>query len=246
MLEAVERRLGIPTPRLEAAGEIDGWGYLLMERLPGRGAGDVWREVASAERERLLAALGEATERIHRLEVPALAAIGPAWDSFLPSRRTGWRAAQRTQGLPERWIEEGGAFLDAIGDALASEPLVAVDADVTWEHLLLVRDGAGWRPSGRIDFADAMLAPVEYELVGPCSHWFPADRRLQGAFLDGYGLPAASRTAATARRFLAAAMVHRFLDLPRAVRGQGRADTPSFGDLPTILYPALDGAGSAA
>ena len=77
VLEAIEGRLPVPTPRLEHAGEFDGWGYLLMERLRGQPLTSAWPR-ASAQRRRLAAQLGEALAALHAISAPELDALGPA------------------------------------------------------------------------------------------------------------------------------------------------------------------------
>src|SRR6266511_2819299 len=42
VLQAIHRRLPIPTPGVEHAGELEGWGYLLMERLHGQPLTTAW------------------------------------------------------------------------------------------------------------------------------------------------------------------------------------------------------------
>lgn len=218
LLGAVEGRLAIPTPPLEAAGRLAQWGYVVMGRLRGRAAVEVWPSLASAERASIARELGRALAGLHALRVPALDALGPAWTDELQARLPGWAQRQREQGAGELWIERAREVLERQSAWLRAQTSVPVHADVTDDHVLLVQHDGSWQPSGFIDFADALLAPPEHDLLGPCTHWFPDDAASQGAFLDGYGLPAARRGADLAERFLALALLHRFVRLPHMAR----------------------------
>jgi hygromycin-B 7''-O-kinase len=53
VLAAVRGRLPVPTPRVHAVGEHDGWGYVLMSRLPGVPLDTVWDRLCGGDRDRL-------------------------------------------------------------------------------------------------------------------------------------------------------------------------------------------------
>ena len=44
-LAAVEGRLPVPTPRVHAGGELNGWRYVLMTRLDGQLLSDAWPQI---------------------------------------------------------------------------------------------------------------------------------------------------------------------------------------------------------
>src|SRR5438128_9215954 len=51
--------LAVATPRVEAAGELEGWPYLVESRLVGQPLDRVWSGLDAAEQSRLAAELGE-------------------------------------------------------------------------------------------------------------------------------------------------------------------------------------------
>nr|MBA3488336.1 phosphotransferase [Longispora sp. (in: high G+C Gram-positive bacteria)] len=84
-LRTVEGRLSIHTPRIEAVGEVDGWGYLLMDRVPGVSLAEAWPHVPSAARRGLVEQLGIALAELHALAPPILP---PAhWETFIAQQR---------------------------------------------------------------------------------------------------------------------------------------------------------------
>jgi hygromycin-B 7''-O-kinase len=220
MLEAVEGRLGIETPRLDAAGEIDGWGYVVMSRIEGRSAEDVWERVPEPDRRLAFEDLGRALARLHALVVPDLAAI-ERWPDVVATQRAAWAATQRERGLSEAWVAEGEAFLSRAVAEVAGLPTVPVHADLTWEHVLFRERDGRWRATGLLDFADAMQAPRELELVMPSSHWIPGRRDLVRAWFLAYGLPESALSDALSDRLLAFALLHRFLRVPEELARSG-------------------------
>ena len=59
VLTAVRDRLPTPVPQVHAAGDHDGWGYVLMSRLPGVPLDTVWDQLPAGDRDRLAGQLGE-------------------------------------------------------------------------------------------------------------------------------------------------------------------------------------------
>ena len=75
VLRAIEGRLPIPTPAVRAVGEWGDWGYLLMDRLPGRSLKEVWPALPSRVRLRLAEELGAALAALHEARGPRLEGV---------------------------------------------------------------------------------------------------------------------------------------------------------------------------
>ena len=85
-VERLCRRLGVNVPGLArfAAGEHDGWGYVLMSRLPGVALDTVWDRVSVRDRDVLASQLGETVAVLHRLPPPEIPGWRPAdWPAFV-------------------------------------------------------------------------------------------------------------------------------------------------------------------
>jgi hygromycin-B 7''-O-kinase len=88
VLAAVQGKLPTPTPQVHAAGEHDGWGYVLMGRMPGVPLDTVWDELSSGDRHRLAGQLGETIAALHQLPPPAIEDWWPAdWPAFVAGQR---------------------------------------------------------------------------------------------------------------------------------------------------------------
>ncbi|MBN1246222.1 MAG: aminoglycoside phosphotransferase family protein [Anaerolineae bacterium] len=210
-------------PRLIAHGVLASqtrWPYVVLSFVPGEPIREVRDEISDGNLMQIAADLG------HR--VRALHAIPPAMVTSLDATIDGWRryvaqqvprtikALRRESDLPNRLLAQIPAFVD---DVLAPSPrggatslqreLVLVSGDITADHvLLIVKDGA-WCISGLIDFADARVAPPDYEWVPLWFSAFDRDAAAFDAFLRAYD-PALCLDAAFYRRALAFTFLHEF------------------------------------
>ena len=57
-LEFLKGKLGVATPEVRARGELEGWSYLVMGRIPGQPLSMVWDRVEEGERQHLCHEIG--------------------------------------------------------------------------------------------------------------------------------------------------------------------------------------------
>src|SRR5438067_4981626 len=69
-LEFAQGKLSIKTPDLMHTGEIDGWSYLVMTRLPGQASREVWASVGQRNRLEIVSRLGLAISELHKYAAP--------------------------------------------------------------------------------------------------------------------------------------------------------------------------------
>jgi hygromycin-B 7''-O-kinase len=205
-LDAVAGRIGVPTPGVDACGELDGWHYLLMQQLRGEPLVDAWPRIPLADRTQMMHELGVALARLHALPTAELAGIGPAWIPFLAGQRANCVERQRGSGLAATWLEQ-------IPEFLGSTPLspgprhVLLHTEVMREHLIVEPGPGGWELSGLVDFEPAMVGEAEYELASIGVFVTAGEPGLLGHLLAGYGR---ALDAALQRRALAYALLHRY------------------------------------
>ncbi|MFF8598214.1 phosphotransferase family protein [Streptomyces sp. NPDC015232] len=215
VLEHVEGRLPVPTPRVHDAGEYEnGWRYVLMSRLPGANLARVWERVPPAHRERLVDAVGEALAELHGLDTGALGEVlGPGdWGAFVDRQRAGAVARQRTRGLPEEWLARIGGFLDSVPLPRAPRPSL-LHTEVMRQHLLV--DPEDWRLTGLFDFEPAMIGDRAYDFVGVGVFVTGGDPALLGRLLRAYGEDFEPDV------LLAYTLLHVYSDLPWYLRELG-------------------------
>lgn len=211
VLERVHGKTGIPTPGVVAAGELEGWRYVVMERLHGRCLLDVWDEIAPEERRALCAELGRAVARLHEVPADGLPLPLPDWDAFLRRQVETCVERQRAHGVPEAWLARIPDFLASV--PLPPGPRVLMHTEIMRVHLLARRDETGWALSGLFDFEPAMRGAPEYELASVGLFVAGGDGPALRAFFLAYGYREADLTHDLQRRILAYALLHRYSNL---------------------------------
>ena len=213
VLAAVSGHLPIATPRVHAAGQHEGWGYVLMSRLPGAPLDTIWNQVSAPDRDRLAGQLGETIAALHQLPPPAINSWEPAgWPTFVADRRARCVSEQRALGLPAAWAGQIPAFLDAV--TLPPGPPALLHTEVMRQHLLASeRPAGGWQLSGLIDFEPAMRGEREYEFVSVGVFTAEGDARFLTRTLTSYGYHPDQLGPQLRRRLLAWGILHRYSNL---------------------------------
>jgi hygromycin-B 7''-O-kinase len=213
VLAAVQGELPTPTPRVHAAGEQDGWGYILMSRLPGVPLEGVWDRLPAGDRVRLARDLGETIAALHEVPPPEIACWWPEdWPAFMARQRAVVVGEQLGLGLPPAWADQIPCFLDEVG--LPVRTPVLLHTEIMREHLLVSQDaGAAWRLSGLIDFEPAMRGDREYEWAAVGVFVAEGDGAFLGGTLTAYGYSRDQLDGTLRRRLLAWLLLHRYSNL---------------------------------
>lgn len=169
------------------------WPYLIFEYLDGIRIGQVWGELDESEKMRLAGKLGIWVRALHRLRLPdeILRYAGrDDFGRFIAVQREGCAARQAAWGsLPAHLVAQIDEFLPSQA-ALVESSLASclIHGDLTADHLIGHLEGGRWRTLGLIDFGDARLGNLYYELVALHLDLFQGDRQCLAAFLRSYGL----------------------------------------------------------
>ena len=240
VLRRVEGALDVPTPRVVASGELDGWSYLVMTQLHGRLASDAWPTLSPEGRRAVCEQVGAATARLHALPVDGRELPPAPWPRFLDAQRQQCVEHQRAKGLDEHWLAQIPAFLASV--QLPAEGGSLLHTEIMREHVLL--GGTDGSPDGLhapvltgiFDFEPAMVGHPEYDFASVGVFLTGGDPRLFGAFLHGYGRPPASLRGLP-ERVMAYALLHRYSNVrwyletvpPRTARTFGALAQEWFG-----------------
>jgi hygromycin-B 7''-O-kinase len=238
-LAQLRGRLRIPIPEIVAEGERDGWPYLVITRLSGVLGADAWPSLPEADKEHVLADIGEAIAQVQGVPAGPLARIEPGWDMFMRGQIAGCRARHERFGLPQKFLDGLDELLRDAADLIALDgPPVILTGEYIPENFLLSRDASGWRLSGLIDFGDVMTGRGEYDLLGPSV--LMADgvpRRLQSLFA-GFGYSASDVTPDLKRRLMTLMLLHRFGNPTRQISIEGwQAKAANLGELQNLIWP---------
>lgn len=227
MLERLHGRLAVLTPRLLAAGEKEGWPYIVMTQLAGEPMTRSWANMSEGGRLALLRELGALAAQVHALPVGDIAALAPRWDAFVTRQRERCVQRQQRTGLPAHLLEEVPAF---IAGPLPEGPPVLLTGEYTPFNLFTV----GHRLAAMFDFGDGLVGPREYDWLGPQCFLVAGDAARGAAFMEGYG----ARVDAEMRlRLMRLLLLHRYSNLPGQVKAADWQSARSFEELAARLWP---------
>jgi hygromycin-B 7''-O-kinase len=210
----------VEVPEVLEAGGAQGWRWLVMRRLPGVCAADVWDDLDAPTRVGVAASLGDWMRRFH--SDPGVQSVGlpGEWGDWA---RVGDRlrrevvARHERRGAPGPWLARVEPFME--GWRGAGEPLL-VHADLHPGNLMLTERGGRWALSGVLDFADALRAPPAYDLGAPLVYMAGGDAELTRALVEAALGPDHGHTTRSLWRWI---LTHRFSNLGAYVRGAGEA-----------------------
>lgn len=188
-LEFAYRKLGIETPAILHAGEIEGWSYLVMTQLAGFPAREAWSEIELHERIDIVSSLGVALKSLHNHAAPlSQPALNRDWHRFIERQAQTCVERQRACGANPEWLESLPAYIAARLVLLPAEyEPVLLHGDVHLGNLLLAQGNGRWKITGLFDFGDSFCGFQEYEFVAPGVLMVQGNRELQRAFLLAYG-----------------------------------------------------------
>jgi len=209
--EHVYGKLGIATPAIVAYGELEGWPYLVMERLTGRYLNEIWDEIAADNQTAIAAELGALTARLHVLPTHGLDGLDADWPTFVDNCLRGCVQRHRDHGMAEAWLQQLPTYL-AQAQPLYPESfrLAIVSGDIHHYHLLAADVQGRWRLTGLFDFDDARLGFHEYDLAASGLFLMHGRPLLLRTFLQAYGYSDTDLDEALSRRLLAYTLLHRY------------------------------------
>ncbi len=226
-LRALQGRLSVPTPKLVATGEREGWPYLVMSQLGGDSLLHVWPTLTLAQQCTLLRDLGALAAEVHALPVQALRAHAPAWPDFLQQQHQRCLARQQRTQLPAHLHQQLDVFLQG---AVPSGPDVILTGEYTPMNLLAL----GPKLVGMYDFGDGLVGPREYDWLGPLTFLASGSAPRCQAFFDGYG---ASPDAEQRLSLLRLLLLHRYSNLGAQIACLGWQQARSFEALALLIWP---------
>jgi hygromycin-B 7''-O-kinase len=238
-LAQLRGQLRIAIPEIVVEGERDGWPYLVITRLPGILGGQAWPSLPEADKERVLAEIGETIAEVQRAPIGALARIEPDWGAFMRGQIAGCHARHARLGLPQKFLRGLDQLLhDAAVLIPLDRPPVILTGEYIPENFLLSRDDDGWRLAGLIDFGDVMTGRAEYDLLGPSAFMTAGMPRRVRSLFWGFGYSAADITPDLKRRLMALMLLHRASDPVRSICIEGwQQKAADLHELQDVLWP---------
>jgi len=188
-LEFAHGKLGIETPVILCAGELEGWSYLVLTRLSGIPAREAWLDIELHERIEIVSGLGVALKCLHRHAAPlSKPALNHDWHKFIERQARTSVERQRACGANPEWLESLPIYIAArLGLLPAEYEPALLHGDVHAGNLLLAQENGHWKITGLFDFGDSFCGVHEYDFVAPGVLMAQGSRELQRAMLLAYG-----------------------------------------------------------
>jgi hygromycin-B 7''-O-kinase len=185
-LEFAQGKTSLPIPQIAAEGEIEGFYYLVTDRLPGRlMLRPEWLTLEGSAQIGLITQLAYGLKDLHSHDA---AEIHFDWREFVEIQVESVVERQRTAGGNPEWLESLPKYLDTYLPLLPERPpSVFMHGDVHFGNLQVTEDRVRPVISGLYDFADSLKGFHEYEFVAIGVLMIQGQGELQREFFRAYG-----------------------------------------------------------
>jgi hygromycin-B 7''-O-kinase len=213
LVEEIPAATLLASGQLFPQGESWPWPYLVFAFIPGASIGEASAAIAAEERMKIGAEMGRIVCKLHQIALDDSPLFHPIWSEyldFLTAQRGGCADRHRKWGsLPQRLIDQIDAYLTPADEWIeAGNKPHLIHADLTRDHLLGQVKQGRWTTGGLIDFGDARVGDLYYELAALNLDLFDADQQMLKHFLDAYGDHHADDR--FQRKAMSAALLHQF------------------------------------
>jgi hygromycin-B 7''-O-kinase len=199
----VKRQGDFPIPALVAQGKLfEGdfhwkWPYLIFEYLDGISIGEAWVDLSLIERQEVSSEMGHMVGALHSIALVENGYFNSNWDAFrnfLKTQQANLLESRKNSGwLPYHLWKQLDAFLlppDQLIE-LEMKPYL-IHADLTRDHILGKVKHGKWNTLGMIDFGDARVGNLFYELSALHLDLFQGEKQMLRVFLENYGFEMSS------------------------------------------------------
>lgn len=237
---------GMLAPRLiAAAAQTELPPYVFTTAIPGSSAEDTWEALSRAEQLAVAREFGAVTAAYQQLPHQQLAAVEQAFGGgaesiqFEREQRLAEIAAAPTLSPERRAFYDGLSiqrddlisFINDEAPAYFAVPLKFSHCDLSHAHLFVANAPGGWRFSGVIDWAEAMLVPPEWDIT---YHWFwtfKPDQAAMQACLQAYFADSQPPARFARRCFAAILHTYAWVEIWTALREEFIHGQPPSGSL---------------
>lgn len=237
-LEFADGKFGIDVPKIICTGEINGASYIVMTRLAGVPAKDVWASLETSERIEIISRLGAALKSLHSFAAPlSEPSLNRDWRGFIERQAQRSVERQRACGANPEWLESLPGYIAARFELLREDELVMLHGDVHFGNLLLSQQSGRWQISGLFDFGDSMCGFHEYDFVAPGVLMVQGERELQRALLSAYGYRETQLDSNLRARLMLLTVLYECSDLRKyALRLDSEAVNLTLGELERAIW----------
>ena len=213
-LERLAGKLTVPIPDIVAAGELDGYRYLITTAVPGLTiTRPEWLSLDRKIQIDLISQLAEILKTVHTLNVEG---IEFDWPGFVARNAAGAVDRQRSEGGNAEWIRSLPSYIERnLPLVQTAPPHVFLHGDIHFGNLRFNEENGRLKISGVFDFADSLAGSHEYDFIAPGVLMIQGQGDLQREFFRRYGYGDADISEETRRRMMMLTILYEFSSLRR-------------------------------
>lgn len=185
-IEFIDGRTRFKIPEIVAAGEVEGYRYLLFTKI----GGDLmtradWLRVGQKTQCRFVEGLAGGLKELHSLDAKGLPFD---WLGFVKHQAEHTLERQRSDGGNPEWLESLPGFIEENIHLLPDEFNPAfMHGDVHFGNIRITNNDGVPKIAGLFDFADSLTGFHEYEFIAVGVLMIQGQGELQREFFLGYG-----------------------------------------------------------
>lgn len=193
-----EHDLSVAIPRIKASDNINGWFYIIMDKLPGTSLHAIWNDVPEDNKILLATQVAQFALTLNQLPLAEKASadgeLVRPWAEFLVEQKENCYEKRQKQGLSEPLLADLTPFLNRVNyqprtDLFNQGKVCLMHTDLHPGNLLVEKVAGHWQLSGVIDFGDAIIGEdTYYELGSPTLFMGQGNKTINRAIINSYGL----------------------------------------------------------
>lgn len=218
VLKHIQGKLSVMTPTVQHDGDISGWPYIVMTKIPGTLLEGLWDKMDHSNKMIIICELGPLIREVHSLPTHGLEEIDSDWPQFI-NKQINSCQEKHLLALPKPLLKQIPTYLESIEKSLVSitKPVI-LTGEYTPMNFLVNQVAGVWHIAGLIDFGDSMLGLPEYDLLGPGAFLIQGDKLLLKEFLLSYGYSKDQMTPALSHQLTALMLLHKYSNLNVQIR----------------------------
>jgi len=236
-LEFAQGKTSLRLPEITAAGEIEGFDYLVMTQLEGSlMTRDEWMKLETGQQISIVSELAAGLKELHSY---AAEQIDFNWPAFIENQAATCLERQKAAGANPEWLESLPEYLEINLQLLPSDTApVFLHGDVHFGNLRFKQKEGKWQISGLFDLADSLAGFYEYEFVAPGVLMIQGQAKLQREFFRAYGYKENEIDCTLRRRLMLLTILYECSDLRKyALRLKPEAVNFTLDELEKAIWP---------
>ncbi len=219
VMSHLQDKLSVKTPTIEHHGAINGWPYIIMNRLDGTLLEGLWETLDHHNKKIIIRELGALIREVHALPTQGLEAIDCHWEQFISKQINECVSQHKATKLSDALLQQIPEYLQSAETRLPKiKNTVILTGEYTPMNFLVSQISGVWHIAGLIDFGDAMLGLPEYDLLGPGAFLIQGDKILLREFLTAYGYSQDELTPTLSNQLSLLMLLHRYSNLNIQIR----------------------------